>query len=466
MKRISIEQITNAVEGTFINKESLTEKYINRVIIDSREVQKNDLYIPIIGERFDGHDFIKEAISAGALCVFSVSIEHVPEGFPAIIVKDTKKALGRLAAFYRQQFTIPFIGITGSVGKTSTKEMLASILETKFKVHKTDGNYNNDIGLPLSILSLEIDAEVAVIELGMNHFGEIDYLANILKPEIGMITNIGVSHIEFLGSQEGILKAKSEMLPHIQQEGLIVLNGDDPYLKPLRLQYGRRVKTYGYTEGNDCCVVNYQVLDKGRQKMTVATDRGIYSMMVNYPGEHILLNALGGILIGEHLGIEKENIIKGILQYEPAKMRLNEYKIGDRLRIIDDAYNASVDSMSGALKTLSVLKEASERSVAILGSMFEMGSYSKKGHEQVGHQVIKSRPDVCILIGKEAKWTYDVIKRFEPEAIKSHYYECVEDFLVSMESHIIDHDIVLLKASRGMAFEKIREALMRKFEVE
>lgn len=466
MKRISFEQISNAVEGTFINRELLGKKYINQVTIDSRQVQKNDLYIPIIGERFDGHDFIKEAITAGAICVFSRSIEEVPQDVPAIIVEDTKKALGRLAAFYRQQFTIPFIGITGSVGKTSTKEMLASILGTKFKVHKTDGNYNNDIGLPLSILSLEPEAEVAVIELGMNHFGEIDYLADILKPEIGMITNIGVSHIEFLGSQEGILKAKTEMLPHIQQEGLIVVNGDDTYLKSIKPQYGRRVKTYGYGEGNDCCVVNYQVLGKGRQKMTVATDRGIYIMTVDYPGEHILLNALGGILIGEHLGIEKENIIKGILQYEPAKMRLNEYKIGEQLRIIDDAYNASVDSVSGALKTLNALKETNERSVAILGSMFEMGSYSKKGHEQVGHQVIKSKPDVCILIGKEAKWTFDVIRRFETEAINTHYYESVEAFLPLIEDHIMEHDIVLLKASRGMAFERIREALIRKFEVE
>ncbi|PKM57641.1 MAG: UDP-N-acetylmuramoyl-tripeptide--D-alanyl-D-alanine ligase [Firmicutes bacterium HGW-Firmicutes-3] len=466
MKKISFEQIANAVEGTFINRELLEEKYMNRVIIDSRQVINNDLYIPIVGERFDGHAFIKEAITAGALCVFSRSKEDVPQDFPAIIVKDTKKALGRLAAFYRQQFTIPFIGITGSVGKTSTKEMLASILGTKFKVHKTDGNYNNDIGLPLSILSLEPEAEVAVLELGMNHFGEIDYLADILKPEIGMITNIGVSHIEFLGSQEGIFKAKTEMLPHIQQEGLIVVNGDDPYLKSIKPQYGRRVKTYGYGDGNDCCVVNYQVLGKGKQKMTVATDRGIYCMTVDYPGEHILLNALGGILIGEHLGIEKENIIKGILQYEPAKMRLNEYKIGDRLRIIDDAYNASVDSMTGALKTLSALKETNERSVAILGSMFEMGSYSKKGHEQVGHQVIKSRPDVCILIGEEAKWTYDVVRCFEAEVIRTYYYESVEAFLATIDDRIMDHDIVLLKASRGMAFEKIREALIRKFEVE
>jgi len=466
MKRISFEQMTNAVEGMFINKASLKEKYINRVIIDSRQIHKNDLYVPIVGERFDGHDFIKEAIESGAICVFSSSIEAVPQDFPAIIVKDTKKALGHLAAFYRQQFTIPFIGITGSVGKTSTKEMLASILETKFKVHKTDGNYNNDIGLPLSILSLEPETEVAVIELGMNHFGEIDYLADLLKPEIGMITNIGVSHIEFLGSQEGIFKAKTEMLPHIKQDGLIVVNGDDPYLKTLKLQYGRRIKTYGYGEGNDCCVVNYQVLDKGRQKMTAATDQGIYSMLVDYPGEHILFNALGGILIGEHLGMEKENIIKGILNYAPAKMRLNEYKIGNRLRIIDDAYNASVDSMGGALKTLNALKEAGERSVAILGSMFEMGSYAQEGHEQVGHQVIESRPDVCILIGKEAKWTYDIVTRFEAEAITTYYYENLEAFLALIEDHIIDHDIVLLKASRGMAFEKIREALMRKFEVE
>ncbi|MDF1616845.1 UDP-N-acetylmuramoyl-tripeptide--D-alanyl-D-alanine ligase, partial [Petrocella sp. FN5] len=465
-KRISIEQIAKAVEGTFIHKEFLKQGYINRVIIDSRQVQKNDLYIPIVGERFDGHDFINEANRAGAICVFSRSGEEVPKDVPAIIVKDTKKALGDLAAFYRQQFTIPFIGITGSVGKTSSKEMLASILETKFIVHKTDGNYNNDIGLPLSILSLESDAEVAIIELGMNHFGEIDYLASILKPEIGVITNIGLSHIEFLGSQEGIFKAKTEMLPHIQQEGLIVVNGDDAYLRPLKNQYGRRVKTYGYDEENDGCVVNYQVLDEGRQKMTVASDRGIYSLTVDYPGEHILLNAVGGILIGEYLGIEKENIIKGIQKYEPAKMRLNEYNIGNRLRIIDDAYNASVDSMTGALKTLGALKKTTERSVAILGSMFEMGSYSKKGHEQVGHKVVESRPDVCILIGEETKWTYDVVRRFGGEVIQTYYYNNVEEFLESIEEHILDYDIVLLKASRGMAFEKIREALIGKFEVE
>jgi UDP-N-acetylmuramoyl-tripeptide--D-alanyl-D-alanine ligase len=465
VKRISLEQIKKAVNGQWINKPLNSESIsIHGVVIDSRRVENNDLYVPIVGERFDGHTFMTQAFEAGAICVLTHEPDALTKEQSGILVADTKKALGALAAFYREQFDIPFIGITGSVGKTSTKEMIAGILETNYKVHRTQGNYNNDIGLPLTLLSMEADTQIAVIELGMNHFGEIDYLASILKPTIGVITNIGVSHIENLGSKEGILKAKTEMLPHIVQDGLLILNGDDQLLQKVKKTYRRKLLSYGYEAENDCRVIKYSALDTGKQKISVSTLKGIYNINVDYPGEHILLNALGGILIAEYLEVPKTKVIQGIKGYKPAKMRLNVKEVGNVLRIIDDAYNASVDSMESALKTLMRFKQGGERSVVILGSMFEMGTYAKEGHEQVGQYVLDYKPEVCITIGIEAKWIHEWVVSHSDISTMAYYFETKGEFIAQMPHLIHEKDIVLLKASRGMAFEEINEALTRKFE--
>ncbi len=464
MKRLSLASMIKAVEGHLIGDPSAFKGPIQRVIIDSRQVMAGDLYVPIIGERFDGHKFINNAYDNGATLVFTDRQIDLSEGQVAVRVEDTKLALGQLAAYYRSLFEIPVIGITGSVGKTSTKEMLASILSTKFNVHKTSGNYNNDIGLPLTLLQLEPAHEIAVVEMGMNHFGEIDSLARILKPTIGLITNIGVSHIEFLGSKEGILKAKLEMLPHIKDHGTLVLNGDDELLVDVTETFGASRMLYGASKGFDATMIGHQLTDEGGQKMTVSSNQGIYNITVDYPGEHILHNALGGLLIGEILGLSKECIIEGVKSYKPAEMRLNAYHLTHDITLLDDAYNASVDSMSSALKTLESMKQQKAKTVAILGSMFEMGDYAKTGHQDVGAEAVSYQPDVLLTVGEEAAWIGEGAIQAGYPLTHYHHFLNQEALIKDVLTYIESSTVVLLKASRGMQLEKTRDYIIESFE--
>lgn len=464
MKPLSLEAVIHAVEGQRLGRPSTFIPTIHRVVTDSRQVKVGDLYIPIIGEHFDGHDFIDKAFEAGATAVLTDRELELVGDQEAIRVEDTRIALGKIAAYYRKQFDIPFIGITGSVGKTSTKEMLATILGVKYKVHKTLGNYNNDIGLPLTLLDLDESHEVAVIEMGMNHFGEIDYLAGLLKPNVGMITNIGVAHIEFLGSREGILKAKTEMLPHVQEGGLVVLNGDDDLLRTVRLKNKAKCLFYGSKDTYDCTMTSHRLTLNGGQRITVVSEKATYDVVVGYPGEHVLHNALGCILIAEHLGLRKEEIIAGIAAYRPADMRLNAIRLGNGAVLVDDAYNASVDSMNSALKTLMTMKETEGKAIAVLGSMFEMGAYAKEGHKEVGKMVSDYKPHLLFAVGKEALWIAEGAKDAGyPEAC-IRYYELQSEMLEALAAEVDGHGTILLKASRGMHLEIARDYLIERFE--
>lgn len=464
MKHISLENIISAVDGTLIGHAKTMNGYVKNVVIDSRLVGAGDMYIPIIGERFDGHDFIEEAFKAGAVLAFtSKEIDEASIERCLIHVEDTKIALGKLAAYYRRLFDIPIIGVTGSVGKTSTKEMMASILEQGFNVHKTLGNFNNDIGLPLTVLGIDPSHEVAVIELGMNHFGEIDYLANILQPTIGMIVNIGVSHIEFLGSREGILKAKCEMISHIMPGGTLILNGDDDLLVQMTPPHGLKTMYYGREQKFDCTMMNHQLLDD-QQIMTVATQDHIYKIQVDYPGVHMLHNALGCMLIGEKLGLGREAIIAGVQAYKPAGMRLNTYKLKDGVTLIDDTYNASVDSMESALETLGDMKSNYAHSMAVLGSMFEMGDYARKGHLEVGEMVAKCGLELLVTVGKEAKWIREGAVKAGLLQKNTYHFEEQDDLINVISKLTQENTVLLLKGSRGMHLERTRDYLIESFE--
>ena len=462
MKRISLENIIRAVDGQLIGQITSLDGYVKRVVTDSRSVQSGDLYIAIVGERFDGHDFLQQAFESGALVALT-SKETLGLAGCTIKVDDTRLALGKLAAYYRSLFDLPVIGITGSVGKTSTKEMMASILEQKYRVHKTSGNFNNDIGLPLTLLGLEDEYDVAVVELGMNHFGEIDYLGNILKPTIGIIANIGVSHIEFLGSREGILKAKCEMIPHISSKGCLILNGDDQRLRSVKDTNGIKTLYYGQEERFDCTMVNHHLIDQG-QKITVSTKTAIYAFEVAYPGAHILHNALACILVAEELGLSKEAIIRGIKSYTPAGMRLNTYTLKEGITLIDDAYNASVESMESGLKTLRDMTLEDKQRVAVLGSMFEMGDYARQGHLDVGALTVKYGVDQLLTVGKEAKWINEgALKAGMPKAMVDHFDE-QKALIEALGRFNLEKSVILLKGSRGMHLEKTRDYLIESFE--
>ena len=443
-------------------KESGHEILITGVTTDSRKVQQGNLYVPIVGENFDGHDFIGSALENGAVAALTSKPSLMSDA--VLQVADTRLALGRLAAWHRRRFKIPVIGITGSVGKTSTKEMMAAILGQKFKVHKTSGNYNNDIGLPLTLLELEEDHEAAVVELGMNHFGEIDYLASILAPTHGMITNIGVSHIEYLGSREGILKAKAEMLPYIDKGGIIVLNGDDDLLVKVEAPGGIRTVYYGASETCNMVMKEWSLTEGGGQYMYCSSDDNTYEVTVDYPGEHILHNALGCILMAEALGMEKEAVEEGIKSYAPAGMRLNRYSLGHGSTILDDAYNASVDSMESALKTMASMATDYNKTIAVLGSMFEMGDYSEEGHRVVGGYVCQYEPDLLLTVGRDASWIKDsALEKGYPEGQAIHF-ETQEELMAAVGKLIDDKTLILIKGSRGMFLEKTRDLLLESFE--
>lgn len=464
MKKITVREICKAVNGEWIGEDELLEIFIQKITIDSRTVIEECLYIPIIGERFDGHDFIEQAFEKGATIVFSNRKINVPVGKGALIVSDTKLALGALAKYYRSKFTLPIIAITGSVGKTSTREMLSSILSRKYRVHQTQKNYNNDIGVPLTLLGLEDTHEIAILELGMNHFGEIDYLASLVLPTYGVITNIGVAHIEYLGSKEGILKAKTEMLPYIDKKGMLLINGDDKLLFTINKIKNINIKTYGKKSINDCNVLSHKVTQVGQQ-MVASTKSNTYEVEVPYFGEVLLFNGLSGILLGEELGLTKEKIIEGIKAYRPAKMRLELIQVSNDLRLIDDCYNASVTSMESGLKTLTTINKKEERTVAILGSMLEMGSYAKEGHLEVGRLVAKYKPNQLIVVGEYGLFIKEGAIQSGYNEKNSFYYENQEELLENLNKHIREKDLVLLKASRGVALEKSRDYIIRKFGV-
>lgn len=463
MKRLHIERIIEAVSGTY-NQVPMSIPFIQGVSTDSRQVRQGDLYIPIVGDRFDGHDFIGMAYEGGAVLCLCTSFDKVPQGMSAICVKDTKLALGKLASYYRSLFDIPVIAITGSVGKTSTKEMMASVLAKKYKVHKTIGNYNNDIGMPLTLLAMEQDHEVAVIEIGMNHFGEIAYLSDLLRPTFGVITNIGVSHIEFLGSREGILKAKTEMIPFIDPQGALILCEDDDLLRTVKNPMGVKRLSYGSVKPSDCTLLSYSGTQDGGQKMLVSTEKGTYHFTVDYPGKHILFNAMPAILIGEILGLSKDQIEAGVLAYVPAAMRLNKLELGNGALILDDAYNASVDSMASAIDT-TINIPVKGRRILILGDMFEMGNHAKAGHEKVGKMVAKAKVDMLVCLGDLSKFIASSAEKNGMASNGIKHYATKEAFLADGLIDINPDDLILIKASRGMKLELIRDTLVERYSL-
>lgn len=459
MKKMTLKEITLAVEGKVLgNASSFSDEECNGVSTDTRTIQNGDLFIPIKGENFDGHEFVHIAYEKGCSLVITEDETKIPNDKAGILVKDTKKALMDLAMYYRSLFNIPIIAITGSVGKTSCKEMIASVLSVKYNVHKTSGNFNNEIGLPLTILKLEEQHDVAVIEMGMNHYGEIHRLSKIAKHNVAVITNIGVSHIEFFGSKDGILRAKSEILDFLSDDDLVVLNGDDEYLQKLKSNIKFNTKTFGLEKNNDYFVSSYKSIGWDGLHAIVKTHNNEFNIKSNCIGEHMLYNILPAVLIGNEFGLDNIQILEGIKNYIPANMRMNKIELGKGVVLINDAYNASVDSMRSALATLSSVQKKG-RKVAILGDMFEMGEYAQEGHKEVGVIASKSNIDLLICIGKESLYIYDSAMKEGMDPSKLLYFNDQETFLSKIESIIKQNDQIIVKASRGMHLERTAERI-------
>ena len=459
MKGLSLANIASACGGTYRGSEDARNREITGVAIDSRKIEKDFLFVPIKGARVDGHDFIEQVMEKEALCTLS---EHPLTGaqYPYILVNSTEQALKDLAHFYRSQLDLKVIGITGSVGKTSTKELIASVLEQKYRVLKTEGNYNNEIGLPLTIFRLTEEDEIAVLEMGIDHFGEMHRLADIARPNVCVITNIGYAHLENLGSREGILQAKTEMFEHLQPEFAVVLNGDDDMLRTVADVHGQKPVFFGI---DSAAPVFASHIENRGLKGTLCTIQlpacGDFSETtiqadIPIPGKHMVYNALAGAYIGHLFGLSPEEIETGIHSLQPVTGR-NHLIETDTLMILDDCYNANPASMRASLDVLAL---ATGRRVAVMGNMKELGENEEQLHFETGEYAARKGIDTIVCIGPLACQMYLGAKNLASGNTVLHYTG-KEEFLHNLPSLFEAGDTVLVKASNSMKFSEIVEAL-------
>lgn len=427
---------------------------VEHVITDSRDVKKNALFIPIVGDTFNGHDFIDQAIENGAIATLWDEKEKVPSNVPSsfvfFFVSDTLKAMQQLANNYRNDVDPIVIGITGSNGKTTTKDLVKSIFQTERKTHATKGNFNNHIGLPITILNMPRDTEILVVEMGMNNFGEIDLLTNIAQPNYAIITNIGESHIEHLGSREGIAKAKLEIRNGLKQNGYLIIDGDEPLLKSLHND--KNIITCGFDKINDVRITNVQFHE---QSSLFQINNEVYT--VPLLGKHHAKNATLAIAIAKQLGYDRETIQQGLDTLEHTTMRFEWSKGKNGASIINDAYNASATSMKAAIEVVKQIEGFKHKGL-VLGDILELGTYSKQMHESVA-DTIEKPIDFVFTFGEHAIEITNRLKEKQPSIISKH---CVtkEEVINLLQNYLQEETLLLFKASRGMKFEEIIQKIM------
>lgn len=452
MKNLTLRNITRACQGTYHGDESLLDREVAGVTIDSRKVEKDFLFVAINGERFNAHQFIPDTIEKGALCV----VAHEDLGdtdYPYILVEATGQALLDIAKLYRDSFDVKVVGITGSVGKTSTKEMIASVLAQKYNVHKTQGNFNNECGLPLTIFEMNEEHQVSVLEMGINHFGEMRKLSTVASPDICVITNIGVAHLEFLKTREGIMQEKTQMFQDMKPGGSVVLNGDDPLLSTIGPVKGSDPIFYGLDQDkNVIYATDIEPLGLKGTFCTIHLPEGSFSCVVPIPGIHMVSNALAGSAVGSKLGLSTEEIKRGI-ESLPSIPGRNHIIQTDRLILLDDCYNANPVSMKASLD---VLNMGIGRKVAVLGDMGELGPDYAALHRSVGEYAAEISIDLVCAIGPMSK---EIAEGAASDGTKALWFETKADFLEQTKDILKDGDNVLIKASHGMEFPEIVEAL-------
>ena len=456
---IKVEDIINVTKGRLITGNKNME-CIN-FSKDTRTIEQGDIYIGIKGENFDGSKFWKKAIENGASGVIVQNIEITEEEKKQykekviIVVEDSLKALYEIAKFKRNMYDIPVIAITGSVGKTSTKDIVASVVSNKYKTLKTEGNNNNNIGLPLTILKLR-DHEAMVIEMGMNHFREIALLTEIAKPTLAVITNIGTSHIGILGSRENILKAKLEILEGMKKPKIIINNDNDLLHKWYEENKEKiEIHTYGIEKQSDINAKDIE-MDENSSKFTVGINNKKVEIEVPVGGEHFIYNALCATEVGKVLGLTEEQIKKGIKEFKLTKKRMDIRTLQNGAILINDSYNASYESMSASINYLA--NHNGTRKIAVLGDMFELGEYSKELHEKVGETVAQKNIDILICSGDESQNIIKKVKEKNPK-IKTILLNNNEEILKKLQEILREGDVVLVKASNGMKFYEICQKL-------
>ena len=460
-KKIRIKDLIEKCNGKLIQgNENLPFENLCK---DTRELESGQIYIGIQGEKFNGSILYEQALEKHAIACILQDVEikkEVLEKYPnatIVLVKNTVKVLQQMAAHKKSLYNIPVIAITGSVGKTSTKDMVASVLSQKYKVLKTQGNYNNEIGLPLTILKLK-DENVMVLEMGMNSFGEISVLTNIAKPDVVVITNIGTAHIGMLGSRENILKAKLEILEGLKPNGTVIINYDNDLLNNWYEQEKENynIITYGIQKGSNIFGKNIKLQENSSQYQVVV-DGKTYDVNILVAGEHFVLNSLCAISVAKALKLPIEEAIKGILKLELTKKRMEIKKSKIGATVINDCYNANYDSMKMAIEHLARL--SSKRKIAVLGDMLELGEYSEELHEKVGEVIYLNKIDMLICVGEEAK---NIAKKAEEKGMeKKNIFMCKtnEEAISILQKQLKPADAVLLKASNSLNFTQICDAI-------
>lgn len=442
MKTLSIKEIASA-----LGAQCEGDAEIKNISIDSRTVKEGDLYIAIQGENFDGHVFSKSAVENGAAAV--MCHKSIDVNCPKIIVKDTQEAFLSLASWYRQLFPIFVVGLTGSVGKTTTKEMIAAALSSEKNTLKTEGNLNNSIGVPRTLMRLEEDTEAAVIEMGMDNKGQISVLTNCVKPDAAVITNIGVSHMENLGSREGILAAKMEIIEGLKKGGKLFLNSDDPYLMSVHTD-DHEIIYFGIN--NFSCKYKAKNIEaKGEStEFDICWEENTQHIVIPTIGKHNVYNALAAFSVAVEHGFSPENAAKGLSGYTPSGMRQRLRTVKD-ITFIEDCYNASPDSVRAAINTLGSLE--AKRKIAVLGDMLELGSISEEAHKNSGMLAAKKGIDAVFTLGERSKVTAEKAKEMGVEFAENFTsHEALSDKLFSF---LKAGDAVLFKASRAMKLEDV-----------
>ncbi len=457
MKNMTLTQIAKACDGMLYGVDPGLA--VTSVVMDSRKVEKGYLFIASEGARVDGHSYISEVFDKGALGVVCEKAPDTPKG-PYILVENSFLALKRIAMWYREQLDIKVVGITGSVGKTSTKEFISSVLSQKYQVAKTEGNYNNEIGLPLTILGIRDTHEIAVLEMGISDFGEMHRLSEIAKPDICVITNIGQCHLENLHSREGILKAKTEIFDFMSDQGHVCVNGDDDMLATIKEVKGKPPISFGLASDNDITATD--IISKGLfgSLCEIRDVSGSFHAEVPLPGAHMILNALAATAVGRLLNLSYQEIKTGIACVKPLGGRSNILR-EKKWTILDDCYNANPVSMKAALDLLSL---ANTRKVAILGDMFELGKNETLLHKEVGEYAIATRADLIICVGILSLHMYqgaqEQIKASSTEkAIQLLYFSTRDELIANLPDILQEDDTILVKASHSMGFEHVVKAL-------
>ncbi len=450
----SIDQLRNIVKGRVFTKGNVTSSF-SGISTDSRKVKPDELFIPLIGDVYNGHDFLSSIEKAGvkvALCQENVNFTPESDDLTVVYVKDTLEALQRLATYYRDDIDPVVIGITGSNGKTTTKDMLAAVCATTYNVHKTVGTLNNHFGLPLTLLSMPRDTKVCIVEMGMNHFGEISLLSTIAKPNIAIITNIGDSHIEFFGSRDNIAKAKLEILDGLSEKGTLVYNGDEPLLKHAPEIYNGKVITFGEIEDNDYAIDHVSWRGERGMSFGVIGQSEVYDIPML--GRHNTVNALAAIAVGDLLSVKKEEIVKGLSSMVASKMRVELINDESGMIILNDAYNASPTSMKASLRLLDELP-TDKRKWALLGDILELGSDEEKLHREVGVFAASTSLSALITVGKRGCWIHKGILDKKNDLISTVHFESIEQCAAWLLQQKTEDVILLMKASRGMAIEQV-----------